>query len=109
MGSLLAVEDTSSTSSDGDDVEPNDEFDDGYLQWPCTEEVGVGGVEQSDAVHEPSLAVESCGVEAELASVEGNGCDCLVAIKFGSCNGLSSRMVKVVELLRCRSRIPSQL
>jgi len=100
MGNLPAAPATSGRSSDGDEVEPNEELDDGYLEWPCTEEVGVGGVEQSDAVHQFSLATENCGVEAELASLADELSECLVAIRFGSCSGLSSRMmVEVVYLL----------
>jgi len=99
MGSLPVAPATSGRSSDGDEVEPSEELDDGYLEWPCTEEVGVGGAEQSDAVHEFSLTAENCGVEAELVSLAEKLSDCLVAIRFGSCSGLSSRMMKVVYLM----------
>lgn len=46
----------SKKSTDGDDVDPTEELDEGYLEWPFAEKVGVDGAELSDAVHECSLA-----------------------------------------------------
>lgn len=44
--------DPSGKSASGEEVEPTEEFEDGYLEWLCAEKVGVGGAELSDAVHE---------------------------------------------------------
>lgn len=87
----------SAKSTDGDDVEPTEELDDGYLEWPFAEKVGVDGAELSDAVHECSLADVSCAGGPELTSSTDVLLDCRVAINFGSWSCLSSRMIAVVE------------